>query len=138
MPILREAILMASPAVRSMIHRRGAKNVVKPVALGEKQRTRFALQWILAASDKKSGQTVEERLAREFIAVLQGTSDALRKKEEVHRFAMVNRSVGFFFFLPVASLDHLFWIQGKRAMAYLIVTTPSSVEVYLLTAETLR
>ena len=92
LPVLREAILTASPAVRSMIHRQGAKNVAKPVALGEKQRTRFALQWILDASKKRTGRTIEERLARELIAVIQGTSEALKKKEEVHRFAMVNRS----------------------------------------------
>jgi len=89
--ILREAVSAASPAVKSLTHRHGAKNVHKPVALGEKQRTRYALQWILKASDKKPGQTLEERLAREFIAVLQGSSDALEKKKEVHRFAMVNR-----------------------------------------------
>ena len=96
LPVLREAILTASPAVRSMIHRQGAKNVAKPVALGEKQRTRFALQWILDASEKRNGRTIEERLARELIAVIQGTSEALKKKEEVHRFAMVNRSVILF------------------------------------------
>jgi small subunit ribosomal protein S7 len=80
-----------------MMHRHGAKNVAKPVALGEKQRTRFALEWILEASKQRSGQTVEERLARELIAIVQGTSDALKKKEEVHKFAMVNRCVDFFF-----------------------------------------
>jgi small subunit ribosomal protein S7 len=78
-----------------MMHRHGAKNVAKPVALGEKQRTRFALEWILEASERQSGQTVEERLARELIAVVQGSSKALEKKEEVHKFAMVNRSVMF-------------------------------------------
>ena len=93
LPLLREAILTASPAVKCLIHRHGAKNVHKPIALGEKQRTRFAVQWILEASDTKPGKTLEERLAREVIAVLEGNSKALAKKMELHRVAMVNRYV---------------------------------------------
>ena len=91
LPLLREAILAASPAVKCLTHRHGAKNVHKPVALGEKQKTRFAVQWILEASDSKPGKTLEERLAREIIAVLEGNSKALAKKMELHRLAMVNR-----------------------------------------------
>ena len=91
LPILREAILKASPAIRTMMHRQGAKNIARPIALGEKQRTRFAVEWILEASKKRAGQTIEERLAKELVAVFQGDSTALAKKSEVHRFAMVNR-----------------------------------------------
>jgi small subunit ribosomal protein S7 len=102
LPILREAVLAASPAVRTMMHRQGAKNIARPIALGEKQRTRFAVKWILEASEKQKGKTAEERLAREIIAISQGNSDALKKKMEAHRFAMVNRCAfsGAFFLLP--------------------------------------
>lgn len=51
------------------------------------------MQWILEACDSKPGKTLEERLAREVIAVLEGNSKALAKKTELHRFAMVNRYV---------------------------------------------
>ncbi|KAI0043497.1 ribosomal protein S7 [Auriscalpium vulgare] len=92
LPIVREAIFAASPAVRSLNHRHGAKTVARPIALGEKQRTRYAVDWILkTVKEKKNGQTLEERLARELIAVLNGDSGVLKKKEEAHRFAMVNR-----------------------------------------------
>lgn len=91
LPILQQAVLDAAPAVRTLMHRQGGKTIAKPVALGEKQRTRFAVQAILKASESKPGRTVEERLARELIAVVKGDSDALKKKVEIHRFAMVNR-----------------------------------------------
>ena len=93
LPLLREAILAASPAVKCLSHRHGGKNILKPIALGEKQRTRFAVQWILQASDTKPGKTLEERLAREVIAILEGNSKALAKKLEIHRSAMINRYV---------------------------------------------
>jgi small subunit ribosomal protein S7 len=93
LPILREALHAAAPAVRTISTRRGAKQIFRPVALGEKQRMWYALTWIMDASVNRNGQTVEERVARELIAILQGESSVLKKKEEVHKFAMVNRCV---------------------------------------------
>lgn len=101
LPLLREAIFAVSPAVKCLSHRYGSKNVYKPIALGEKQRTRYAVKWILEASDSKPGKTLEERLAREVIAVLEGNSKALAKKAELHRIAMVNRYVSRFRTWPV-------------------------------------
>lgn len=93
LPIFRHAILQVAPAVRTKVRRHGSKTIVKPVALGEKQRVKFAVQWLLEASKSKTGRTAEERLARELVAVIQGNSSALKKKEEVHTLAMVNRLV---------------------------------------------
>ena len=93
LPILRQAIFAASPGVRVAMHKRGAKNVAIPMPLSEKQRSRFGVEWILDASQKKAGKSLEMRLAKEIVAVVQGNSEALRKKEEVHRFAMLNRYV---------------------------------------------
>jgi small subunit ribosomal protein S7 len=91
LPILRQAVLDASPAVRVMSTRVGGKTVHTPIALSERQRTRFGIQWMLEASATKPGMHLEERFAREVIAVLQNDSRALRKKSEVHQFAMTNR-----------------------------------------------
>ncbi|KAF9462267.1 ribosomal protein S7 domain-containing protein [Collybia nuda] len=90
LPIVRKAVFDAAPAVRTLMHRQGGKTVPKPIALGEKQRTRFAVQAILKSIEKKSG-ALEWKLARELISIVQGTSEVLKKKEEIHRFAMVNR-----------------------------------------------
>ncbi|KAG6839944.1 hypothetical protein H0H87_012652 [Tephrocybe sp. NHM501043] len=91
MPIFRQAIISAAPAVRTLSHRHGGKAVLKPIALGEKQRIRYSVKEILEASKAKVGRTVEERLAREMIAIVQGQSKALEKKEGIHKLAMVNR-----------------------------------------------
>lgn len=102
--IVREAVLLAAPAVRTMSHTHGGKIVSCPIALSEKQRTRYALKWILKACDNRPGQTLEERLAREIIATVQGTSSVLAEKERVHTFAMVNRCVFELRFLCRAEL----------------------------------
>ena len=93
LPILRTAVLRAAPSVRIISHRHGGKTVQKPVPLGEKQRTRFAIQWMLGAAARRSGKQIEERFAREVLAVIKGDSEVLKKKLEVHKLAMVNRCV---------------------------------------------
>jgi small subunit ribosomal protein S7 len=96
LPILRQAIFSVSPAVRVAMHKKGVKSVAMPMPLNEKQRTRFGVEWILQASEKKPGKAVEVRLAQEMIAVVEGTSEALKKKQETHRHAMLNRYVLFY------------------------------------------
>ncbi|KAJ7477033.1 ribosomal protein S7 domain-containing protein [Mycena galericulata] len=102
LPILREAVLLASPAVKVKSQTHGAKVVHTPFALSEKQRTRYGIFWLLEASKSRPGRTLEERLAREMVDVLQRThaardikepkfSGALDQKEKVHKFATVNR-----------------------------------------------
>lgn len=104
LPILREAVRLAAPSVKIVTTSSHNKNTLRPAALSEKQRTWFAIRWILQASEKKSGRTVDERLARELIAVVKGESDALKKKLEVHKFAMVNR-YAFLPDVPAMSVD---------------------------------
>lgn len=69
-----------------------------PIALGERQRVHKAIKWILEASDKRknpnSGGSKKfgERVALEVEAVLNGTSDVLKKKEQLHVTATVSRA----------------------------------------------
>ena len=115
--IVREAVLLAAPAVRTMSHTHGGKIVSRPVALSEKQRTRYAVKWIIKACDNRAGQTLEERLAREIIATVQRTSSVLVEKERVHTFAMVNRYAftGYTF----RSMPELILLQRERGVACL-------------------
>lgn len=74
-------------------HKKGSKSIGVPMPLNEKQRIRFGVEWIIKASEKKQGKSLEVRLAKEMVSVVQGSSEALKKKEEVHRSAMLNRRV---------------------------------------------
>lgn len=91
LPIVREAVLSASPLVKCISQRRSVKVTQKPIALSERHRTAYGVKWILWASAARPEPTLEGRLAREIVAVLQGDSRALSKKAEVHRQAMINR-----------------------------------------------
>lgn len=93
MPIVQQAILDASPAVKCLRQKRGAKVLVTPTALNERQRIGKGIEWILEACRFRPGITFPERLAQEILGVLQGDSKALAKKKEQHEFATVNRGM---------------------------------------------
>jgi small subunit ribosomal protein S7 len=91
LPIFREAIRLVSPSVKVVTLKKRAKNLPTPRPLTERQRTRTGILAILKASDKRPEKHLWERIARECVNVLRGESDAIKKLEEVHRFAMANR-----------------------------------------------
>lgn len=100
LPIFRKAVMTIAPAVRCISNKHANKTVVYPVALSEQQRTRFAFKWIIEASKSRPGP-VEERLAKEVIAIVQGIgekekdqlnfSQAFKMKKDVHNFAVMHR-----------------------------------------------
>ncbi|KAG1862776.1 hypothetical protein DFJ58DRAFT_775067 [Suillus subalutaceus] len=85
LPILRHALITASPAVRWISQKRSGKNDVRPAHI------RAIVRAVLVTSKNKSGRTVEERLAREIIAVVNGDSKANTDKELAHKQTVVNR-----------------------------------------------
>lgn len=91
LPIFREAVRLVSPSVKVVTQKRRAKNLPTPRPLTERARTRSGILAILKASDKRGERKVWERVGRECVNVLRGESDALKKLEEVHRFAVANR-----------------------------------------------
>jgi len=91
LPILRSAIFRASPSVRVASMKKGAKTRLVPVPLADKQRTFYAVKWILKQSSNRGEQRLEQRLAKEVIAIIEGSSRVLNQKAEIHKVALANR-----------------------------------------------
>lgn len=114
LPLLRQAVELASPSIRVKSHKAGGKVTQKPVPLSEKQRTFYAVRWILKATGDREKKmievnkrkvkvlpkgTVEERFARVVVALLNAdpnqpkSNPVLAKKVAVHELGMINRCV---------------------------------------------
>lgn len=95
MPIVQEAIFKAAPAVRCKKLKRngGSTTDFLPMPLSERQRTAIGIRWIYDAVKAKGvpGKTLAQRLAKEMVAIIGGSSTVLKKKEDMHKEAMVNR-----------------------------------------------
>lgn len=92
LPIFRQAVDLASPSVRLRSQKKNAKSSLIPTPLNDRQRTFFAVKWLLAVSKNRSEKKIEERLAKEVVRIIEGESEVLRKKTEMHKLAVANRS----------------------------------------------
>jgi small subunit ribosomal protein S7 len=92
LPILTAAVERASPLVRMRSRKQGGKNIQVPLPLSERQATRRGITAILEASKKRSDAELSVRLAKEILAVVEGTSNTLQRKEEAHKIALINRA----------------------------------------------
>jgi len=68
------------------------KNVMTPRPLNAKQRTSQAIRWLVKVADGRNEHRLEERLAKEVVNIMNGSSEVLRKKDEVHKLALANRA----------------------------------------------
>ena len=94
LPLVRRAVEQASPVCKNVSQKLGGmKRAVLPLPLEEKQRVRVAIKWIEKASERhaKNEKAFGRRLALEVLSVLEGSSDALKKKDEVHKAAVIAR-----------------------------------------------
>ncbi|CAG8455174.1 25046_t:CDS:1 [Dentiscutata erythropus] len=89
--IIKVAIDKTAPLAGLISRKKGSKVIQIPKPLNERQRNHKAIKWILEASDKKPGKKFSIRLANEFLAVINGQSLALQKKEQLHKLALTNR-----------------------------------------------
>ena len=92
LPLVYAAVQSVRPLVKMQSRKQGGKNIQVPTPLNERQSTRKALVWIIDASKKRADREIHKRLATEFIAVVEATSNALTKKEDVHKIATANRA----------------------------------------------
>ncbi|KAL0578144.1 hypothetical protein V5O48_003849 [Marasmius crinis-equi] len=93
LPIVRQAMFKLSPMVHVIGHKHSTKMIYKPIPLSEKQGAWWAMKWLLeqTRNSRQGGPTIAERLAREIILVIRDESETLKKKEQYHKTAMMNR-----------------------------------------------
>ncbi|KAF8925341.1 ribosomal protein S7 domain-containing protein [Dissophora ornata] len=91
--VVLDALELASPILKLTPIKKGSKVLQVPNPMTERQRRRKAIVWILEASDKRKGEKAyKDRLATEFLAVVNGNSGALVKKNQLHKMALANRA----------------------------------------------
>ena len=92
MEVFDEAIQNVSPAIEVKPRRVGGSTYQIPVEVDSRRRLALAFRWILAAVDSRSGRSMAEKLAAEFMDAAQGNGAAIKKKEDTHRMAEANRA----------------------------------------------
>ncbi|KAK0461757.1 ribosomal protein S7 domain-containing protein [Desarmillaria tabescens] len=96
LPILREALFAISPLTICLrVKTTALKHIMKPVPLSERRSLRKGISWLLDECKRPGPLSLEERLAREIIEIMNGTSKILGKRDSAHKEAMLNKAYVF-------------------------------------------
>ena len=74
----------------------GGANYQVPIEVPKNRQFFLASKWIISSAKGRSGKSMSERLATEFISAANNEGGAIKKKEDVHRMAEANRAFAHF------------------------------------------
>lgn len=90
------AVEAVSPQVEVKSRRVGGANYQVPMPVVGRRQNALAFRWIITAARARKGKTMKEKLAAEFLDILEGVGGAIKKKEDVHRMADANKAFAHF------------------------------------------
>lgn len=86
------ALRNATPQLEVRPRRVGGATYQIPMEIRGDRRHSLAIRWVVRAARNRSGKTMVERLAAEFIDAANNQGEAVRKKEDGHRMADANKA----------------------------------------------
>lgn len=92
MEVFEEALENVLPLLEIKARRVGAANIQVPIEVSEERRLALGLRWVVQYSRLRNENTMEERLANEIIDASNGTGNAVRKRDDVHKMAEANKA----------------------------------------------
>ncbi|OGH80998.1 MAG: 30S ribosomal protein S7 [Candidatus Magasanikbacteria bacterium RIFCSPLOWO2_12_FULL_34_7] len=91
-----QAIEVVKPQVEVRSKRVGGANYQVPVPVQSYRQNALAFRWIITAARAKKGKSMKDKLATEFVDILDGTGSTMKKKEDVQRMAEANKAFAHF------------------------------------------
>jgi small subunit ribosomal protein S7 len=84
------------PSVEVRSRRVGGANYQVPMPVNSARGQALAFRWILAAAKARKGRSMRDRLAAEFVDILDGVGGTMKKKEDTRRMAEANKAFAHF------------------------------------------
>lgn len=94
--LFEKVIETVRPQVEVRSKRVGGANYQVPMPVMGGRGQALAFRWILAATRSRKGTSMEQKLAQEFIDILDGVGATMKKKDDVHRMAEANKAFAHF------------------------------------------
>lgn len=92
--IFDKILKKVTPLVVVKTKRIGGANYQVPEQINELNGNRLAFKWIIKHSRKRSGRTYSEKLAGEFLDILEGRGGSINERETAHKMAQANLAFG--------------------------------------------
>ena len=92
MDTLEQALRNVTPNIEVKPRRVGGATYQVPVDIRAERRSALAIRWLLTSARSRSGRSMAERLAAEFVDASTGQGATIKKREDTHRMAEANRA----------------------------------------------
>jgi small subunit ribosomal protein S7 len=91
-----EIVEKVKPSLEVRSRRVGGATYQVPTEVNASRREALAIRWIIAAAKKRGEKTMDARLAGEFLDILSGAGNALKKRSDIHKMAEANKAFAHF------------------------------------------
>ncbi|OGI10660.1 MAG: 30S ribosomal protein S7 [Candidatus Melainabacteria bacterium RIFCSPLOWO2_02_FULL_35_15] len=90
--VFKKAIKNVSPVVKVKARRIGGSTYQVPIEVGQFEGESLGSRWLILSARKRSGKSMTEKLAAEFIDAANGQGTAVKKREDTHKMAEANKA----------------------------------------------
>ncbi len=94
--LFEQVIDTVRPQVEVRSRRVGGANYQIPMPVRSYRQNALAFRWIIKATKARKGGSMKEKLAQEFLDILEGVGGTIKKKEDVNRMAESNKAFAHF------------------------------------------
>lgn len=96
MKVFEEAVRTVQPQVEVRSRRVGGANYQVPMPVRGERQDALTFRWIIDAARAKKGEPMYKKLATVLVDAANGTGDAVRKRDDVHKMAEANKAFAHF------------------------------------------
>lgn len=94
--IFQRAVDNAKPRLEVKARRVGGATYQVPLEVPSDRQAALAMRWLVDYADARKGIPMREALAAEILEAAQGTGNAIRKRDDVHKMAQANKAFAHF------------------------------------------
>ena len=96
--VFEQALNNVRPSIEVKARRVGGSTYQVPIPVDGQRQISLAMRWLLSAARSRSGRSMAEKLANEFMDAASNQVAAIKKKDDTHRMAEANRAFSHFRF----------------------------------------
>jgi len=96
LPVFEQALENVMPTIEVRSRRVGGATYQVPVEIRGDRRLSLGVRWLVQAARKRSGKSMSEKLAAEFVDAMNGLGAAVKRREDTHKMAEANRAFSHF------------------------------------------
>ena len=90
--VFEKAMEQVRPKVEVKSRRVGGATYQVPIEVRPERRNALAIRWLVDFSQKRSGQTMSDKLAGELMDAYNSRGSAVKKREDTHKMAEANKA----------------------------------------------